>query len=195
MILDHLACFGPGDKFSKQLTLPLPPNFHESDVSKEISNTTVLDGTLLPVYGCAQRDWGGFISLTTLAPRNAYLNFSKAEDLKFPCNVSAPAKPAGRVHLRFNLLDPSGCLFNCSNLGYHETYYSFHQVLDESKETMVMIAMRGDDQPSSPFVRTGWVGIVGNNVLDIEHTKGFTLEISTNNKGTIGSLQRAKLQG
>ena len=90
--------------------------------------------------------------------------------------------------LRFILIDNSDCLSNCTELGYHEHYYSFNQVLDEAQEKNVVLALRGDDQPTSPIVRTGWVGILGNNVLDIQHIKGFSLEISMNNKGSIGSL-------
>ena len=90
--------------------------------------------------------------------------------------------------MRLNLLDASDCLSNCSEMINNEHYYSFHQLLDKAQETTVVTTLRGDDQTTSPFVRTGWVGTLGNNVLDKEFIKGLTLEISMNNKGSIGSV-------
>lgn len=71
-----------------------------------------------------------------------------------------------------------------------ENYYSFHYILDEQTNTkgFVSVQLKGDSDSGSPFLRTGWYGSIGNDVLDKATIKGFKIEISMDSLGEIGSL-------
>jgi hypothetical protein len=102
----------------------------------------------------------------------------------------------GRVHLRIIASDDSDCVSDCSETINVEVYYAFHYILDNSQNgewQEIRIPLFGDGNVESPFWRTGWVGIVGNDQLDPNHLKGFRIELSIDSQGDLGSSSSGSL--
>lgn len=162
------------------------------------STSQVLDksGSLDINYLVEQRAvWGGFVGYWMYAPPGAYFNLSRVDTISFDYRILSPASVPGRVHLRLILSDRSDCtLCNDANL---EHYYSFHNVLDSPN--MISASTRsvelvGDEETSSPFTLTGWVGGSGNRRLDKSWVNGMGFEININSQGEIGSQVQGSIR-
>jgi hypothetical protein len=134
--------------------------------------------------------WGGFVDVGHILPGVAYYNMSAADQIEMNVYTAMVALPAGHMHLRLILLDASNCTSDCTaSPGQSlENYYSFHQILDTAGMTHVKVSLRGDDDSTSPFWRTGWTGRPGNRVLNKDVLKGFRLETNIDGSMGIGSF-------
>ena len=122
-----------------------------------------------------------------MAPGQGYYNLSQATSIQMNYDIKVPTSVRERLNLRLILLDSSDCLEDCHVSQNAEHYYSFFYVLDEVANGTLTVELRGDMDSDSPFWRTGWNGMVGNNVLDPAHVKGFVLELSANSDGELQS--------
>jgi len=217
LLIDQLACVGGGDLLGaafrpKEIELVSSDQnsfleqslmegawferYYQSDQSKNLSQALLTsDGMLYMNYTIEQAEsWGGFLDYQHIAPGNAYYNLSQSTDISLNYNISLAASSVGRSHLRIILMDGSDCTRNCSlypgqNL---ENYYSFNYILDDDSldpwSGNIIVALEGDSKSSSPFWRTGWTGVVGDNVLDSSYIKGFRFELNVDSQGDVGSL-------
>jgi hypothetical protein len=211
-LVDQLACVGGGELFgaafrSKNATFDdaiatgtWAENYYDSPLSMNRTERALDDGNLIVNYTIEQVEtWGGYVDYEHLAPGPAYYNLSQASDLSLNYEMIRPASSSGRAHLRIILMDGSDCAVDCdvypgSNL---EQYYSFHYILDGDSPTVgtgdVTVALAGNGDSASPFWRTGWSGVVGNDVLDTSIVKGFRLELNLDSQGEVGSLVSGEL--
>ena len=171
--------------------------FFNSEISKNESSQVIFDGQFYVDYTVQQTEtWGGFVQYDFAVPGRAYYNLSKAEAIGMKYHTIEAASPPNRAHLRFLIMDTSDCLDDCGHLSPNlENYYSFHFILDGAdKQGSLEIELRGDEVSDSPLWRTGWFGIIGNNVFDKTHVKGFKFEISLDSQGEMGSLVSGAFQ-
>jgi len=141
--------------------------------------------------------WGGFVAFSFIlnATSESSHNCVGANYLSLWYKIVDPQSLPGRVHLRIILFDDSDCDgkgCDSSDGVYLENYYSFHYVMDgengngtDWKE--LRVELRGDSDPDSPLTRTGWVGTVGNNVLDLDHLRGWKIELSIDSQAGMGN--------
>lgn len=138
--------------------------------------------------------WGGYTKLEHWNPdSNGVYDFSNYDSILVWYYNAVPQSLPGRVHLRFNLHDvsdsPNGV--KTYDVTECEYYYSFHYILDDEPGWHVfkMILKDGRDDPNidewggQGFNRTGWAGIQGNDVLDLDKIKGFSIEFSISGAG------------
>lgn len=127
--------------------------------------------------------WGGFTKIEHWNPdSNAYYDFTGYDTISFwYYNAVKQTKP-GRTHLRFNLHDvshsPNGV--KTYNVGECEYYYSFHYILDNDPgwHEIKIPLVNNYDWGGNGFNLTGWSGIAGNQTLDLDKIKGFSIEFS-----------------
>ena len=204
VLVDHLSC--QGDRLLEALFLddstfqfgPSPSKStwayrsHESALSVNHTEVTASNSSLYVDYLVEQTAvWGGNFRLDHTAPGNAYYNFSGVDSIRMPYHVTQTASPPERPQLRLILLEGQGCQEGCSAATELENFYSFHYILsnvnEADEDTSIAIPLVGDSDASSPFAFTGWYGQQRNAVLDKEQIKGFSLEISIDPSGKIGS--------
>ncbi len=138
--------------------------------------------------------WGGYVKLEHWNPdSNGLYDWSAYDSVMFWYYNETPQSLPGRVHLRFNLHDvsdsPNGV--KTYNVMESEYYYSFHYVLDNAPgwHRIAMPLLDGrfdpelDEWGGEAFNRTGWAGIQGNDILDLDKIKGFSLEFSISGSG------------
>ncbi len=137
--------------------------------------------------GAAMRlDW------YALGGRGAYLphyhwdslgvyDFSGYDSLIFWYYNDLPQDVPGAVHMRFNLADvsdsPNG--YNTYDFGETEYWYTFHYILDDDAvwtKVAIPLADVRVDPGGNGFELTGWYGITGNDMLDLDMIKGFQIE-------------------
>jgi hypothetical protein len=127
--------------------------------------------------------WGGFSKLEhwTADSMGTY-DFSAYDTIAFWYYNETPQSAVSSTHLRLNLHDvsdsPEGN--NTYDVGECEYYYSFLYILDEQPgwNQVKMPLIAGEYWGGEGFNRTGWSGIEGNNTLDLDKIKGFSLEFS-----------------
>ncbi len=138
--------------------------------------------------------WGGYTKLEHWNPdSNGVYDFSNYDSIMVWYYNAVPQSLPGRVHFRFNLHDVSNSpngpkTYDVTECEY---YYSFHYILDaEPGWNVFKMALKdGRDDPNSDewggesFNRTGWAGIQGNDVLDLDQIKGFSFEFSIGGAG------------
>ena len=175
--------------------------YYESPLAKNRTRVDLSNGTLFLNYTIEQTEsWGGFNDYQHLAPGPAYYNLSAATGVSLGYDIRQAASAPGRSHLRIILMDASDCVNDCASYPGQslENYYSFHYILDggdddddddkhQAPGQIQVRPLRGEDNSSSPFWRTGWTGIVGNNVLDTAYVKGYRLELNVDSQGGVGS--------
>ena len=138
--------------------------------------------------------WGGYTKLEHWHPDSTMVyDFSRFDSIMFWYYNAVPQSIPGRVHLRLNLHDvsnsPNGA--DTYDVGQTEYYYSFHYILDKQPgwNRIAMPLLDGRDDPDldewngGAFNRTGWSGFEGNNVLDLDKIKGFSVEFSISGSG------------
>lgn len=133
--------------------------------------------------------WGGFVDFGRVATRAH--NCNGATHMSIWYKVMKPQSAKLRCHLRLVLLDDSDCSYpsNCTVPDELEQFYSFQYVLDDSRADWreLRVELRGDTNSESPFWQTGWAGISGNNALDLQHIRGWRIEMNIDSQGDVGS--------
>ena len=135
-------------------------------------------------------NWGGYVALEWQLPDVEVYNCMGATHLSIHFKILEEQSSPGRVHFRLIALDGSDCGSDCGSDDAMEVYYSFHYILDDLKNSEwqeIQVPMQGGSDSGSPFLRTGWSGQVGNDILDPNYLKGFRLELSIDSLGAIGS--------
>ncbi|APF19197.1 hypothetical protein Calab_3510 [Caldithrix abyssi DSM 13497] len=138
--------------------------------------------------------WGGYTKVEHWNPdSNGVYNWSNYDSIMVWYYNAVPQSLPGRVHFRFNLHDVSDAANGAATYDVTECeyYYSFHHILDDEPGWHVfkMALKDGRDDPNSDewggqsFNRTGWAGIQGNDVLDLDQIKGFSFEFSISGGG------------
>jgi hypothetical protein len=133
--------------------------------------------------------WGGFSKIEHWNPDSTKVyDFSNYDSISVMYYNTVPQSIAGRITLRLCLHDASD-----SPNGYAtyantqvEYYYSFLNVLDMTPGwNEIKMPLKADPNywAGEGFNRTGWVGITGNGVLDLDKIKGFTFEFSVSGTG------------
>lgn len=163
------------------------------------------NGALQIDYGVqATETWGGFVDFGWIMDKTPY-NCYGATHLMLHYNVLKPQSLQERVHLRLILLDDSDCqpdedgnyTYICAEAPGQalENYYTFHYVLDDAEPGWKELRMelRGDANSDSPLQRTGWTGIVGNDVLDPDHIRGWRIELSIDSQAGIDETSTGSL--
>lgn len=195
VLVDQLACHGSGSLLGSAFYILPQPNatsfdqakqesmwleeFFESQIARNDSINTLEEGILQMDYTVQQvQAWGGFNDVAHLAAGNGYYNLSQATGISMDFNIVRPASIPGRCIFRFVLQDGSHCVDKCDHK-YHnqERWYSFNSIMDLQGEGKVILPLRGSTEPSTTFWFTGWSGIPGNKILDLEYIKGYTIEV------------------
>ena len=124
---------------------------------------------------------------------SAAYDWSKYDSVCFWYNNTVAQSAPGKVHLRFNLHDVSNSAEGARtyDVGQTEYYYSFEYILDDTpgwhRWTLALQDGRNEDKMDEwngeCFNRTGWSGIEGNDKLDLNKIKGFSLEFSISGAG------------
>lgn len=132
--------------------------------------------------------WGGFYKMETWHPdTNSYYDFSAYNKLSIWYYNSVPQSDVGQVHLRVQFYDASNSATgaNTYDANATELYYSFHYILDMEPgwNEIVMDMTRTDTYDGAGFTLTGWAGISGNGVLDLDKIKGYGIEFSIGGGG------------
>jgi hypothetical protein len=130
------------------------------------------------------QDWGGNISLRHFHMDSLKVyDFSEYDSLSFwYYNESASDMP-DVMHLRFNLCDVSDSENGVKTYDVAETeyWYTFIYILDDEpgwhKVAIPLVDSRVDP---NGFELTGWYGIAGNDVLDLDMIKGIQIEFVIN---------------
>ncbi len=138
--------------------------------------------------------WGGYTKLEHWHPDStAVYDWSKYDSVCFWYNNTVAQSAPGKVHLRFNLHDVSHSTegANTYDVTQTEYYYSFEYILDEApgwhRFALPLLDGRNEDKMDEwnggAFNRTGWSGIEGNDKLDLDKIKGYSLEFSISGAG------------
>ena len=212
--IDRLSCVGPpGDEsafISSSFHSPATKanlteairsgiwseRHYQSAVSRDRTFAKIMpaSGTLILNYTVEQSEsWGGFIDYSHITP--GFYDLSGAEAISLDYEVLEPASVPGRAHFRLILLDGSDCTSKDGQCDAYpgqalENYYSFHYILDGAvgERGTITIPLVGTSDAQSPFYRTGWTGVVGNDRLDADAIRGFRLEINSDSAGGVGTL-------
>jgi len=164
------------------------------NISYPTDNITEGSGAMLLDYSAHNiEDWGGYTKLEHWNPdSNGVYDWSLYDTLSLWYNNIVPQDSTGRVHLRVNLHDVSDVStgYKVYDVGDCEYYYSFNYILDNEpgwnqiKLPLVNNADWGSaGNGGNGFNLTGWSGIQGNQVLDKDKIKGYSLEFSVNGGG------------
>lgn len=127
--------------------------------------------------------WGGFSEINHILPDSQVYDFSGYDSISFYYYVAAPSSRPGELELRFDLMDVSDSPNGNSETDafQSELYYSFHKILDDDpgwhKQTIALIS-DPDTMSAKSFNRTGWVGIAGNDKLDLDKIKNIYITMS-----------------
>ncbi len=133
--------------------------------------------------------WGGYTKIEHWNPDSTQTyDWSAFDSISFRYNNTVAQSLAGRVHVRFCLQDVSDSP-NGNNTYTNEEaeyYYSFQYILDNAagwNEIKMPIEASPDYWGGEGFNRTGWAGITGNDILDKDKIKGFSIEFSISGGG------------
>lgn len=131
--------------------------------------------------------WGGYTKFDHRYPdSSAFVTYdwSLFDSISFAYNNIVPQSEAGRVHIRFNLIE-YGEVEAEDYTGQGEFYYSFQYVLDnEPGWNHVTIALdHGAGWGGDNFTHTGWAGDGGDGFLDRDAIKGYSFEFSVSGGG------------
>jgi len=133
--------------------------------------------------------WGGYTKLEhwNPDPAKAY-DWSRYDSLEFWYYNTAPQSLPGRITFRLGLHDcsdsPNGT--DTYTVGEVEYYYSFQKILDNApgwKRFAMSLTADPNFWDGQGFNRTGWAGIQGNDKLDLDKIKGFSIEFSISGAG------------
>ena len=153
-------------------------------------STNVIEGTgaMKMEYSAHNTEsWGGFSKIEHWhLDSNSFYDWSLYDTLSVFYYNEVKQSESGRVHLRINLHDGSENGPNVNDVADVEYYYSFHYVLDNEPgwNEIKIPLVNNYDWDGNGFNLTGWSGIPGNQTLDLDKIKGFSLEFSINGSGS-----------
>ncbi len=204
ILLDHMIFTTTEGDTSVFLSLDQDPYWNsQRDTYLDLETSVVLSYTSEEVMfgeGAMRLDWGvthdqswgggSYLNHTHLDSLGVY-DFSNYDSLAIWYFNDIPSDIPGAVHLRFNLGEVSDSENdnNTYDFGQMEYWYSFHHILDEepgwNKIALPLSDIR-EDPNGNGFERTGWYGIEGNDMLDLDKIKGFQFEFSiASNEGDV----------
>jgi hypothetical protein len=207
VLIDQLSCVGGGSMLGSAFHTGIASfqeaveestwmeSYYQSEMARNFSNPQLQDGRLNLNYMVEQvEDWGGFTDYAHLAPGAAYYNLSEANSFVLEYNVTEPASIPGRAIMRLVLQDNSHCEEDCdTDYHAHERWYAFLSILDEPNSGKIVVPLEGTVEPKSPFWLTGWSGITGNQQLDTQQIKGFSLELVLDSVLEVGMVVTGSL--
>lgn len=130
--------------------------------------------------------YGGYTKLEHWNPdSNGVYDWSLYDTLSVWYNNTVAQSEVGRVHLRVNLHDVSDVATKTYDVTEVEYYYSFQYILDDEPgwNEIKIPLVNNYDWDGNGFNLTGWSGISGNQTLDLDKIKGYSLEFSINGGG------------
>jgi len=136
--------------------------------------------------------WGGFAKISHWHPdTGAVYNLTGYDSISVMYNILQKQTLPGRVTFRLCLHDVSDAVNGANTYSNTECeyYYSFNYILDdepgwhEIKIPLISIS-DGSNTTSGQFNLTGWAGISGNGILDLDKIKGYTYEFSISGSGS-----------
>lgn len=154
-----------------------------SYVAGQVDNAMQID------YHCHNAEsWGGYTKLEHWNPdSNATYDWSAYDSISFWYNNLTACSIASRIHLRLNLHDVSNSANGAAtyDVGAVEYYYSFHYILDAAAgwNKITLPLQNNLAWDGTGFNLTGWSGISGNQTLDLDQIKGYSLEFSISGGG------------
>jgi hypothetical protein len=146
-------------------------------------------GSMLLDYSAHNSEsWGGYTKLEHWNPdSNGVYDWSLYDTLSVWYNNTVAQSIPGRVHLRINLHDVSDAATGNKtyDVGDCEYYYSFQYVLDNEPgwHRIDIPLVNNYNWDGAGFNLTGWSGVQGNQILDKNKIKGYSLEFSINGGG------------
>ncbi|KAI2505827.1 guanylate cyclase [Fragilaria crotonensis] len=137
------------------------------------------------------QDGGGLKSFGHILDGLSHHSCIGATHLSLWYKVIEPQSLTGSVHLRVVLLDDSDCEVNCTVPQNLERYYSDHYILDSGRLSVenetseldyewreLRINLDEGAQSTSGFSQAKSSGLNGNGILDLDHIKGWQIELA-----------------
>ena len=172
---------------------------HQGSSGKDSSyaNISYANGYMTVNYSTHDTEgWGGYVKLQHMHPdtANGFYNWSQFDSLSFQYHVDSAgvASQSSSITVRFNLIEYSTVdkpFDYTGDQALGEYYYSFapgitDAVTDGWKTvTIPFINNPGEFGAPTAFNRTGWAGIAGNERLDTDKIKGWSIEFSMGGGG------------
>ena len=172
---------------------------HQGSSGKDSSyaNVSYSNGYMKVDYSTHDTEgWGGYVKLQHMHPDtlNGMYDWSQYDSLSYQYYVDSAgvATQSSSITVRFNLIEYStidGAHDYTGSQALGEYYYSFAPGITDSATggwktiTIPFINNPGEFGAPTAFNRTGWAGIPGNERLDTDKIKGWSIEFSMGGGG------------
>ena len=172
---------------------------HQGSSGKDSSyaNVSYSNGYMKVDYSTHDTEgWGGYVKLQHMHPDtlNGMYDWSQYDSLSYQYYVDSAgvATQSSSITVRFNLIEYStidGDHDYTGSQALGEYYYSFAPGITDSATggwktiTIPFINNPGEFGAPTAFNRTGWAGIAGNERLDTDKIKGWSIEFSMGGGG------------
>ena len=172
---------------------------HQGSSGKDSSyaNVSYSNGYMRVDYSTHDTEgWGGYVKLQHMHPDtlNGIYDWSQYDSLSYQYYVDSAgvASQTSSITVRFNLIEYStidGDHDYTGSQALGEYYYSFAPGITDSATggwktiTIPFINNPGEFGAPTAFNRTGWAGIAGNERLDTDKIKGWSIEFSMGGGG------------
>ena len=152
------------------------------------------------------KDGGGLKSFGHILDGLTHHTCIGATHLSLWYKVLEPQSLTGSVHLRVVLLDDGDCEDNCTDPQNLERYYSDHYILDSGRLSVengtseldlewreLRISLDEGAQSNSAFTLAQWSGLKGNGILDLDHIKGWQIELAMDAETSVDRVSKGVL--
>ena len=172
---------------------------HQGSSGKDSSyaNVSYSNGYMKVDYSTHDTEgWGGYVKLQHMHPDtlNGMYDWSQYDSLSYQYYVDSAgvATQSSSITVRFNLIEYStidGDHDYTGSQALGEYYYSFAPGITDAATggwktiTIPFINNPGEFGAPTAFNRTGWAGIAGNERLDTDKIKGWSIEFSMGGGG------------
>ena len=172
---------------------------HQGSSGKDSSyaNVSYSNGYMRVDYSTHDTEgWGGYVKLQHMHPDtlNGIYDWSQFDSLSYQYYVDSAgvATQSSSITIRFNLIEYStidGAHDYTGSQALGEYYYSFAPGITDSVTggwktvTIPLVNNPGEFGAPTAFNRTGWAGIPGNERLDTDKIKGWSIEFSMGGGG------------
>tara|TARA_X000000950_G_scaffold286982_1_gene397565 strand:- start:77 stop:3328 length:3252 start_codon:yes stop_codon:yes gene_type:complete len=172
---------------------------HQGSSGKDSSyaNVSYSNGYMRVDYSTHDTEgWGGYVKLQHMHPDtlNGIYDWSQFDSLSYQYYVDSAgvATQSSSITIRFNLIEYStidGAHDYTGSQALGEYYYSFAPGITDSATggwktvTIPLVNNPGEFGAPTAFNRTGWAGIPGNERLDTDKIKGWSIEFSMGGGG------------
>ncbi len=172
---------------------------HQGSSGKDSSyaNVSYSNGYMRVDYSTHDTEgWGGYVKLQHMHPDtlNGMYDWSQYDSLSYQYYVDSAgvATQSSSITVRFNLIEYStidGAHDYTGSQALGEYYYSFAPGITDTPTggwktiTIPFINNPGEFGAPTAFNRTGWAGIAGNERLDTDKIKGWSIEFSMGGGG------------